>query len=236
MTIDRRSVVIAGCAAGAVWAGAATASAPATYRLQTRLVNFKSELSSVDLAAAIARFKATAAEAGLSGLLAGQNLNATPFPTRFEWLFMTQAPGPHSESGAPAKGLMDQAWSDLMALTRNHVRCDVVDALPDRYAAAEAVGVRHVVMFSFKPTATAQARARNVAAIRKMGELPMVRRYRVDQAAAGGDDPDRMEWQVVGDFASLADFRAYADAPMHLAIREDFNANTARVAFIDVAL
>jgi hypothetical protein len=45
-----------------------------------------------------------------------------------------------------------------------------------------------------------------------------------------------MEWQVVGDFASLADYEAYSRAPVHLAIRDDFNAHTSRVAFLDVAL
>jgi hypothetical protein len=236
MTIDRRTMVIAGCALGVVWVGNAASNARVDYRLQTRLLNFKPELSAADISVAIAQFKARAAGLGLSGLLLGRNLNATPFPARFEWLCMTQAPSSPLELNAPAKAPMDQAWSDLMALTRNHVRCDIISPLSDRYVAAETVKVRHVVMFTFKPEATAQARARNVAAIRKMGEMPMVQAYRVDQAAPTGDDPDEMEWQVIGDFASLADFRAYADAPMHRAIREDFNANSARVAFIDIAL
>jgi hypothetical protein len=45
-----------------------------------------------------------------------------------------------------------------------------------------------------------------------------------------------MDWQVIGDFASMADYRAYSDAPVHLAIRDDFRAHTSRVAFLDVAL
>ena len=47
---------------------------------------------------------------------------------------------------------------------------------------------------------------------------------------------DQMDWQVIGDFASMADYRAYADAPAHLDIRDDFRAHTSRVAFLDTEL
>jgi hypothetical protein len=45
-----------------------------------------------------------------------------------------------------------------------------------------------------------------------------------------------MQWQVIGDFASVADYHAYSQAPVHLAIRDDFKAHTSRVAFLDVKL
>jgi hypothetical protein len=89
-------------------------------------------------------------------------------------------------------------------------------------------------MFAFKPDASAEARERNVAAIRRMGTLPMVQNYLVERASPSAAGPDQMEWQVIGDFASLADYRAYSEAPVHRAIRDDFTAHTARVAFLDV--
>jgi hypothetical protein len=67
-----------------------------------------------------------------------------------------------------------------------------------------------------------------------MGKLPMVRRYMVERTTPLAPGPAEMEWQVIGDFGSLADFKAYAEAPMHLDIRDDFKAHTARVAFLDV--
>jgi len=91
-------------------------------------------------------------------------------------------------------------------------------------------------MFDFKPRATAEARQRNIAAIRAMGKLPMVQRYLVEPSADSAADPDQMQWQVTGDFASMADYTAYSQAPVHLAIRKDFTENTTRVTFLDVAL
>jgi hypothetical protein len=69
-----------------------------------------------------------------------------------------------------------------------------------------------------------------------MGKLPMVRSYIVAPAATSGSDLGLMQWQVIGDFASVADYHAYSEAPVHLAIRDDFTAHTARVAFLDVAV
>jgi hypothetical protein len=89
-------------------------------------------------------------------------------------------------------------------------------------------------MFSFKPDASAQDRTRNVDAIRTMGRLPMVRSYLVQPAAPNVTGPDQMQWQVIGDFDSLADYQAYASAPVHLQIGPDFKAHTSRVAFLDV--
>jgi len=91
-------------------------------------------------------------------------------------------------------------------------------------------------MFSFKPDASPEARERNVAAIRQMGHLPMVRHYLVQPSAAADPGPTQMQWQVIGDFASVADYHAYSQAPVHLAIRDDFKAHTSRVAFLDVKL
>jgi hypothetical protein len=98
------------------------------------------------------------------------------------------------------------------------------------------VKVRHTVMFDFKPEASAKDQARNVDAIRNMGKLPMVKSYRVEQSASYPSGPTQMQWQVIGDFASVDDYWAYAKASVHLAIRDDFKAHTARVAFLDVEL
>jgi hypothetical protein len=106
--------------------------------------------------------------------------------------------------------------------------------LPPRFADAPGVKVRHTVMFSFKADASAEAQARNVAAIRNMGRLPMVRSYLVQPAAPNVSGSDQMQWQVIGDFDSLADYQAYASAPVHLQISDDFKAHTSRVAFLDV--
>jgi hypothetical protein len=91
-------------------------------------------------------------------------------------------------------------------------------------------------MFDFKADASPEARARNVAAIRGMGKLPMVQHYVVERTLAAKPGPTAMEWQVIGDFASLDDYKAYSSAPVHLAIRDDFTAHTSRVAFLDVAV
>jgi hypothetical protein len=106
--------------------------------------------------------------------------------------------------------------------------------LPARFATAPGVKVRHVVMFNFKPDASPEARERNVSAIVAMGKLPMVQHYIVERNAPSVTGPNQMEWQVIGDYASLADYQAYVDAPVHLAIKGDFTANTSRVAFLDV--
>ena len=67
-----------------------------------------------------------------------------------------------------------------------------------------------------------------------MGALPMVQHYLVAQTPIVRRGPTQMPWQVIGDFATLADYQAYSAAPVHLAIRDDFTANTSRVAFLDV--
>jgi len=209
--------------------GAATAPA----RLDTRLFNLNDSLS-VDAAAQIVEtFKQAAKDAATGGLLVGRNLNDVPFATRFEWIYMIQfAPAAEADSGALQRF---EAARDLLAThCRNKADCTLECDLPPRFAAAPGVKVRHTVMFSFKPDATAEDRARNVGAIRNMGRLPMVRSYLVQPAAPNVSGPDQMQWQVIGDFDSLADYQAYASAPVHLQIGADFKAHTSRVAFLDV--
>lgn len=122
----------------------------------------------------------------------------------------------------------------LSSYFRNDVQCDLNVALRAKFADAPGVGVRHIVMFNFRPDASAEAQARNVAAIRGMGQLPMVRHYLVERNPSYKPGSAQMEWQVIGDFANVEDYRAYSSAPVHLAIREDFATYTSRVAFLDV--
>jgi len=198
--------------------------------LQTRLFNFKDDLSPDAIADVVSKLKAFKGRRGVEGFLIGRNLIPTPFPTRFEWIYMIQFDGP------AAHGAFQQAAEDLSSRCRNEAECDLGVPLPAGFAAGPGVGVRHTVMFDFKPDATPKARARNVAAIRSMGNLPMVQNYIVQKTIAFGSAPAQMEWQVIGDFATVEAYRAYSDAPVHLAIRDDFTANTSRVAFLDVKI
>jgi len=200
------------------------------------MFNFRSELTEDQTAAAISRFRARAARAGLDGFMLGRNANDQPFPTRFEWIYMAQW-----DPAAPARSEVTRAGfqtsqAELAALCSSQAICDLERPLPSGYAAAQGVKVRHTVMFSFKPEATPEDRLRNIDAIRGMGRLPMVLAYRVEPQMPAASGSDQMQWQVIGDFASMADYRAYAAAPVHLAIRTDFQAHTSRVAFLDVAL
>jgi hypothetical protein len=200
--------------------------------LETRLFNLRSDLSGAAGALLAARLRTHASTVKADGFIIGRNLNPTPFPARFEWFYMLGRP-PESGTGtgaAPAAALD----ALLTPLCRSMVGAEFLASLPPGFAAGSGVGVRHTVMFDFNAGATPEARRRNLEAIRGMGRLPMVGGYRVEANPAFGSDPTQMEWQVIGDFASLADYKAYAEAPVHLAIRDDFRANTARVAFIDV--
>jgi hypothetical protein len=198
------------------------------------LFNIRDDVSGAATAALVDEVTREGRDPGMDGFLIGRNFIPTPFPARFEWLCMTQlgADAPLAGGGAARVARIRAA---LSAASRNQVECELACPLPPRFADAAGVGVRHTVMFSFKPGTPAEARQRNVAAIRRMGELPMVAHYVVQpgDAAAG---PERMEWQVIGDYASVADYTAYSSAPVHLAIREDFIAHTSRVAFLDVKL
>jgi hypothetical protein len=235
---NRRDVVAFGACAGllAIADRSIAQTQPSGARLETRLFNFKDDVSEDAAKAAVARLKAAARSSGANGFLVGRNFIPDPFPARFEWIYMVQfdpAPAPVASSADDA---FRSAGDFLASHCRNQVQCDLGCPLPPKYADAANVGVRHTVMFDFRPDASEEARTRNVEAIRAMGTLPMVRRYLVQPSAAPGSDPTQMQWQVVGDFASVADYRAYSAAPVHLAIREDFTAHTSRVAFLDVQL
>jgi hypothetical protein len=236
---NRRDVVSWGAGAvGALFVDATGGSAaPARSRLVTRLFNIRDDVSADQTAAIIANMRDAAKSASLGGFLAGRNLIAVPFPTRFEWMSMVQIDDDvAARQQDPAYQRFMRFQEQLSSLCRNAVECDLNAALPKRFADAPGVKVRHTVMFDFKPDAPLDAQARNVAAIRSMGELPMVQHYVVEHDEGSAGDPARMQWQVIGDFASLADYKAYSQAPVHLAIRDDFTAHTARVAFLDVQL
>ncbi len=226
----RRDVLAAGAAATAWWAargGAASAQGMATSpaRLETRLFNLNDSLSPDAAAEVVGTFKEVAKATATGGALVGRNLN----DARFEWIYMVQF-----DPAALVSHRFEAARDLLATHCRNAAACTLDCDLPPTFAAAPGVKVRHTVMFSFKADATADDRARNVDAIRNMGRLPMVRSYLVQPAAPNVSGPDQMQWQVIGDFDSLADYQAYSSAPVHLQIGPDFKAHTSRVAFLDV--
>jgi hypothetical protein len=236
---SRRDILALGAGAAA-WSAArggdalaqGVTSAPA--RLETRLFNLNDTISADAAAEIVETFRRAAKEAATGGLVVGRNLNDVPFATRFEWIYMIQ----FAPTAAGADGAAFQRFEAARSLLATHCRtkadCTLECDLPPRFAAAPGVKVRHTVMFSFKPDASAEDRARNVGAIRNMGRLPMVRSYLVQPASPNVSGPDQMQWQVIGDFDSLADYQAYATAPVHLQIAPDFKAHTSRVAFLDV--
>lgn len=229
---NRRDVLALGGAMGlSAFTGASAAEPTGLSRLRTRLFNFKDDVSADKAAELVAGLKASAQ--GAQGFMAGRNFIPDPFPTRFEWIYMVQ-----SAADGPDRGedQFSSARDALASFCRNQVECDIRGVFPPKYADAAGVGVRHTVMFDFKPGTMDEDRTRNVEAIRQMGKLPMVRSYLVQPCTGPSSDPIQMQWQVVGDFASVADYQAYIAAPVHLAIREDFTAHTSRVAFLDVKL
>jgi hypothetical protein len=238
---SRRDVMTLGasaaCAALAGIPGASAAPAgPRGPTLQTRLFNFRDDVSAATQSDITSKLKGLAGSPGVDGVMVGRNFIPTPFPTRFEWLCMIRfgesPPGDPAAGDPGARGLMEA----LSSSCRNEVECELTAPLPAGFIRAAGVKVRHTVMFDFKPDASAEARARNVEAIRAMGTLPMVQHYVVARSAAYGSGGAKMEWQVIGDFASVDDFQAYSRAPAHLTLRDDFKAHTARVAFLDVEL
>jgi hypothetical protein len=236
---NRREIVALGAGLAALGCGAGPAAAEPALRparLETRLFNFKPDLSVDQVGAVVARFKGRARAARLDGFLIGRNFNSQPFPTRFEWIYMFQRDDRGRRSGDADLAAFLASRDDLTAACRNQAQADIDCPLPERYADAAGVKLRHVVTFNFKPDASPEAQKRNVDAIRAMGTLPMVQRYLVQPAAPDVVGPDQMQWQVIGDFASAADYKAYAEAPVHLSIREDFTAHTSRAAFLDVEL
>jgi hypothetical protein len=235
----RRDILALGAGATAWWAarggdalaqGAATAPA----RLETRLFNLNDSVGPDAAAEIVGTFKEVAKATATGGALVGRNLNDVPFATRFEWIYMVQFDPAVAGPDSAAVKRFDSARDLLATHCRNAAACTLDCDLPPSFAAAPGVKVRHTVMFSFKPEATAEDRARNVDAIRNMGRLPMVRSYLVQPAAPNLSGPDQMQWQVIGDFDSLADYQAYSSAPVHLQIGPDFKAHTSRVAFLDV--
>jgi hypothetical protein len=224
------------------WGGLATltrpsfapAATPAAARLETWLFNLRDDVSTERTSEIVATFRERARAWGAGGFLLGRNFIPDPFPTRFEWICMVQFGRADAAGATAASDGFARARAEIAASWRNAVRCDLRRPLPAGYADAAGIKVRHTVMFNFKADAPADARARNVAAIRAMGRLPMVQAYLVERNPAFASAPDQMEWQVIGDFASVADYRAYSQDSAHLALRDDFKAHTSRVAFLDV--
>ncbi len=209
------------------------AATPDRSKIETRLFNLDDSLSAAETAQIIESFKRGAREAGASGVLVGRNLIEVKFPTRFEWIYMVGFAVSDRTEAAAYRGFAPTR--DALAVHCSDQAVSNLDvALPPGFANAAGVKVRHTVMFNFKPDTAPAARDRNVEAIRRMGKLPMVQNYVVERASPLGTGSDQMEWQVIGDFGSVADYRAYSQAPVHLAIRDDFTAHTARVAFLDV--
>ncbi len=230
--LNRRDTIVLGASAAmaaltrGVGASAKTGDAA---RLETRLFNFRDDVPAEKIAGITGKIGALIKGSGPGVGMIGKNLSPTPFKTRFEWIYMIQTDALNPRAGRRFQELQ----AELGSFCRNEAVSALGGRLPAGFAAAPGVSVRHTVMFNFKPDATAEARDRNVAAIAEMGKLPMVQHY-VVQRALSGTGPNGMEWQVIGDFASLADYQAYAEAPVHTAIRQDFTANTSRVAFLDV--
>jgi hypothetical protein len=236
---NRRELLALGAGLTAWWAargGEASAQGPTTApaRLETRLFNFNDSVSAAEAQEIVGTFTKAAKDAATGGLLVGRNLNDVAFATRFEWIYMIQFDPAASGADNVVLQRFDAARQVLATHCRNQAACTLDCDLPARFAAAPGVKVRHTVMFSFKPDASAEDRTRNVDAIRNMGRLPMVRSYLVQPASPKVSGPDQMQWQVIGDFDSLADYQAYASAPVHLQIGPDFKAHTSRVAFLDV--
>jgi hypothetical protein len=207
------------------------------FRLQTKFFNFRDDVPAAKRESVISDIAKFSKLPGVTGLMTGKNIVQIRFPARFEWMYMLQVnetmrPEPSRGSG----DVFRQVHDSLVPYCRNDVECDLLCPIAANYADAKGVKVRHTVMFDFKPEATPEARARNVAAIRGMGKLPMVQNYLVQESVSPTPNPPQMQWQVTGDFRSLADYKAYSEAPVHLAIRKDFTANTSRVTFLDVEL
>jgi hypothetical protein len=238
---NRRDVLALGACATldlspGVGRASASAAMPAHASLQTRLFNLKDGAAPQTISDLLLKLRALGESPGIDSLLIGRNFIATPFPSRFEWIYMVQLREPPAHDTSTAYSNFKRLTDTLSSVCRNEAQCDLGSSFPPRFADAAGVKVRHTVMFDFKPDASPEARERNVAAIRTMGTLPMVQKYFVERSSVPASGPNQLEWQVIGDFGSVEDYRAYSQAPVHLAIRRDFRAHTSRVAFLDVAL
>jgi len=216
--------------------GFADAAEATPARLKTRLFNLRDGASPDRARDIMTQMKDLAASPEFDGFLLGRNFIPTPFPARFEWIYMIQIKGVSGARPGPGYRAFKRLSEVLSLLCVNEVECALAAPLAPRFADAAGIKVRHTVMFDFKADASIAAQARNVAAIRAMGSLPMVQQYLVRKSAPSRPGSSAMQWQVIGDFASVDDYRAYSNAPVHLAIRDDFKANTSRVAFLDVEL
>jgi hypothetical protein len=233
--ISRREVVTGAAAVALVPAKGVLGMTTPTVMpgfLETRLFNFRDNADPAAIAKVVARMRALTGTPGVDSVLIGRNFVPDPFPARFEWVSMIQFNPATTEQWAPYQAIC----AELARTCRNQVASHVQRAFAPGFGSAPGVGVRHTVMFDFRPDASPADQVRNVDAIREMGKLPMVQAYQVEPNAFYPGDPTQMQWQVIGDFANVADYRAYAAAPVHLAIRDDFKAHTARVAFLDVKI
>jgi hypothetical protein len=233
--ISRRQIVAGAAAVALAPIGRAFAMLPvlpAPALLTTRLFNFRDDVDPAAAAAVVARMRALAGTPGVNGVMVGRNFVPDPFPARFEWLSMVQFKSGPGQEREPYEAVR----ADLARMCRSQVACNVHAEFADGYGSAPGVGVRHTVMFDFRPDASPTDRTRNVEAIRAMGKLPMVRSYRIEPGQQYVTDPAeiQMQWQVIADFDNVADYRGYSAAPVHLAIRDDFRAHTSRVAFLDM--
>lgn len=216
---------------------AAAPAQPVLSRLETRLFNFRESVPAKEQENILRKLSALTKDTEFGGFMVGRNIVKISYPTRFEWMYMVQLDSTNRQASATNAYTGFSVLRDVLAAhCSGTVACDLQCPLPPRYADASGVKVRHTVMFDFKLSATADARKRNVDAIRGMGKLPMVQSYLVEPSDGSAADSEQMQWQVTGDFASMADYTAYAQAPVHLAIRKDFTENTSRVTFLDVAL
>ena len=231
--IGRRQVVSGAAALALVGPARGAGQAMQTVypaALETRLFNFRDDADPVAIAAIVARMRALTGTPGINSVLVGRNFVPDRFPARFEWISMVQFDRAVTHQDTPYQVVC----AALAGLCRNQATSHLTRAFAAGFGGAAGVGVRHTVMFDFRPEATPADQRRNIDAIRAMGRLPMVQAYQVEPNACYPGDPAQMQWQVIGDFATVADYRAYAAAPVHLAIRDDFRAHTARVAFLDV--
>lgn len=80
--------------------------------------------------------------------------------------------------------------------------------------------LRHIVLLTFKPEATAEQLDAWRAAVRGMCDAsPEVLRYTL--GANVGTGPNHFETALVADFEDMAAFRRYVGAPAHRAYVED---------------
>ena len=81
--------------------------------------------------------------------------------------------------------------------------------------------LRHVVLFTWKPEATADQRQAVATELRKLpGLVAELRRYQVGPDA--GINPSNFDFAVVADFDDRAGYLAYRDHPAHRAVVDQY--------------